>query len=71
VRIDVENPNPSARPGQIHIQEGSSKFYYHHVRRLFYNPKTGAPAPQRYQEILRNPKVVRAIEQGEKILGLK
>lgn len=28
VRIDVENPNPGQRPGQIHLQIGGDKYYF-------------------------------------------
>ena len=63
-RVDVENPNPGQRPGQIHYQSGNTK--------LLYDPKTnsfvGASKTQNRQ-LLSNPQFQRAIKKGMKVLG--
>ena len=65
-RIDVENPNPGQRPGQIHFQEPGSKIHwiYDLVRKVFYNQDTGALAPPRIQKLLNEPWVQQAIAKG-------
>lgn len=74
-RIDVENPNPGKRKGQIHFQDKQhNKYLYNGNDKKFYsrNPKTGnwdVPAPKRVNEQLSNPDVQRAIQRGEKYLG--
>jgi hypothetical protein len=63
MRIDVENPNPGQRPGQIHFQEGADKYIY--------NMETGTftGAPNRVNELLERPDVRNAIDRGFKYLG--
>src|SRR5690606_2162036 len=47
-RIDVENPNPGKRPGQIHYQdENNVKYYFDPERGVFYDQKTGEIAPKK------------------------
>ena len=71
VRIDVENPKPSQRIGQIHIQDNKGvKFYYDSEKKVFYNKDTGELAANGTQKLLKEPEVIRAIQKGEKILGL-
>jgi Pretoxin HINT domain len=62
-RIDVENPNPGQRAGQIHFQQGDKKFLY--------NPetKTFEGAPRSVNDMLKKPEVQRAIDKAMKILG--
>ncbi len=50
-RIDVENPNPGQRPGQIHYQDQTGKYLY--------DPQTGQfdGAPNRVNQILSDPMV--------------
>jgi hypothetical protein len=62
-RIDVENPNPGQRPGQIHFQQGKEKYLY--------NPETKQfeGAPRSVNDMLKNPDVQRAIDKAMKILG--
>ena len=64
-RIDVENPNPGQRPGQIHYQDSTGAKY-------IYNPQTGEfdGAPKRVNELLRDPRVQAAIQKGMRYLGL-
>jgi filamentous hemagglutinin len=63
-RIDVENPNPGKRPGQLHYQSGDTKYLY--------DPKTktfiGASKSEN-KRILSNPEIKKAIEKGLKVLG--
>ena len=74
-RIDVENPNPGQRPGQIHFQDNkNNKYLYNNKDGRFYyrDPKTNkwdVPAPNRVNEQLSNPNVQRAIQTGNKYLG--
>lgn len=71
LRMDVENQNPGGRPGQIHLQDGrGQKFYYDHVRKVFYDKDTRELAARSTQDLLKKPEVIRAIKKGEKILGL-
>ncbi len=68
-RIDVENPNPGQRPGQIHVQphEGG-KFYYDPIARKFVT-REGVLAPRSINSLLERPEVSRAIQKALKILG--
>ncbi|MBV9304239.1 MAG: hypothetical protein JOY62_00730, partial [Acidobacteriaceae bacterium] len=61
-RIDVENPNPQQRPGQIHYQDLTGKYLY--------NPETGQfdGAPNRVNQLLDDPKVQAAIQKGLRYL---
>ena len=71
VRIDVENPNPLQRPGQIHTQDTKGqKFYYDHIRKVFYDKNTKELAARGTQDLLKDPEVTKAIHKGLKILGL-
>ncbi len=63
-RIDVENPAPGVRPGQLHLQMGRDTYLYDFDQETF----VGAPrSPQR--TISSNPDAARAIEMGERYLG--
>lgn len=64
--IDVENPGH--RPGQIHVQQGDSKYLYDVGKKAFVD-KAGDLAPKAIQKLLEDPKVVRAIAKGLEILG--
>ena len=63
MRIDVENPNPGQRPGQIHFQQGTAKYLYDSTSGTF------AGAPKAVNELLETPGVQSAIEKGLKYLG--
>lgn len=63
-RIDVENPNPGQRPGQIHYQDGSGKYIY--------NVETGefeGLSNTQSKQLMSKPGVQEAIEKGMKYLG--
>lgn len=65
-RIDVENPNPGSRPGQMHLQDDSGNKYY-------YNFNTGQfeGAPNSFiKKIMSDPQYQRAIRKGASMLGV-
>lgn len=69
-RIDVENPAPGKRPGQIHYHEPSNTKWYLDINEMkLYDPKTGNLAPKCIQKILKNKDVINAIKKGLKFLG--
>ncbi|WP_225616339.1 RHS repeat-associated core domain-containing protein [Methylomonas albis] len=64
-RIDVENPNPGQRPGQLHYQDNAGNKY-------LYDPTTNSfpNAPKSVNKLLDDPKFQQAIEKGmTKYLG--
>ena len=64
-RLDVENPNPGQRPGQIHYQDSAGNKY-------LYNPLTKSfpGAPRSVNKLLRDSKFSQAIDKGlKKYLG--
>ena len=63
-RIDVENPNPGQRPGQIHYQDGTGKYIYDVGKREF----KGLSATKN-EQLLSRPEVQQAIQKGLKYLG--
>jgi len=69
-RIDLENPNPGQRPGQIHLQQGGNKYYYNHQTQQFHiGSSSGNLAPNSVQQLLDDPEVIRAIGRGLTMLG--
>jgi filamentous hemagglutinin len=63
-RVDVENPNPGQRAGQIHYQSGNTK--------LLYDPKTNTfinASKSQNRQLLSDRQVQRAIKKGMKMLG--
>ncbi len=62
-RIDVENPNPGQRPGQIHFQIRNEKYLYDSAKGNFQN------APNWVNKLLKSREVQRAISKALKILG--
>jgi RHS repeat-associated protein len=64
-RIDVENPNPGQRPGQIHYQDGSGKYIYDVAKGEF----QGLSKTQNGQ-LLSKSEVQQAIQKGLKYLGV-
>ncbi len=69
-RIDVENPNPGQRPGQIHYQdENNVKWLYDIENKKFVNPKTHELAPSKIQRLLEKDDIQKAITKGLKYLG--
>jgi len=69
-RIDVENPDPGERLGQIHYHDAkNNKWYYDLVNNEFYNQSTGGLAPNKIQKLLNDNEVQKAIDKALKILG--
>jgi hypothetical protein len=60
-RIDVENPNPGQRPGQLHYQDNAGNKY-------LYDPKTNSfpDAPNAVNRLLENQKFMQALDKGMK-----
>jgi hypothetical protein len=66
-RIDIENPAPGARPGQLHLQdEAGGKYLYDFDANEF----AGLPRSLAKQ-IANDPTVARAIAKGRTYLGLE
>ena len=64
-RIDVENPNPGQRPGQVHYQDNNNNKY-------LYDPKTNSfpDAPKSVNNMLKDKKFKSAIDKAvSKYLG--
>jgi hypothetical protein len=74
-RIDVENPNPGKRPGQVHYQDANNKKY-------IYDPKTNTfkaqnsktnqfdvEAPQSVNDLLNNEEFMNGIGKALRYLG--
>lgn len=64
-RIDVENPNPSQRPGQVHYQDNKGGKY-------IYDPINGQfkDAPKKVNDLLKNPEFKKGIEKRIKIFRI-
>jgi filamentous hemagglutinin len=65
LRIDVENPNPGRRAGQIHVQDSKGNKY-------LFDSATGtfAEAPKWVSDLLKDKDFVQGLNKGlEKYLG--
>ena len=71
-RIDVENPNPGQRPGQIHYQdEKGTKYLFDQEKKVFVD-KSGNVAPKSVNDNLENPDFMKKLNEGlKKYLGEK
>jgi RHS repeat-associated protein len=63
-RIDVENPNPGQRPGQIHYQDNQGNKY-------LYDPEKDSfpEAPKRVNDMLKDPAFRNGIIKALRLLG--
>ncbi|MGP4864048.1 hypothetical protein ACTXGK_07600 [Psychrobacter sp. T6-5] len=71
-RIDVENPAPGERPGQVHYQDANNaKYYYNPADGKLYTGKIsdGLVAPKSIQKLLKNDDFKNGINKGLKYLG--
>ena len=69
-RIDVENPSPGKRPGQIHYHDVNNKKYYYDIEnKIFYDKETDNLAPKGIQKLLDNKKFMKGINKALEILG--
>ena len=72
VRIDVENPNPGQRPGQVHLQDlrdRKAKHLYDPETDRFVDLRTREPSPKAVQKMLQDPGVRDAIAKAMRMLG--
>ncbi|HWO67781.1 MAG TPA: RHS repeat-associated core domain-containing protein, partial [Umezawaea sp.] len=66
-RIDVENPNPGGRPGQMHFQDQSGR-----IPKCQYDFETGdfeGIPPKVLKELAKDPAFQRGVQKGLNILG--
>jgi hypothetical protein len=70
--LEVENPNPGKRPGQVHVQNDATgeKWYFNYNDRYFYNPKTGKRAPSYINNLLNDMKFLMKLTDAAKYLGM-
>lgn len=69
-RIDVENPAPGERAGQIHYHDASNnKWLYDIDKNQLVNQKSGELAPKSIQNLLNDSEFVRGLEKALKVLG--
>ena len=65
-RIDVEDPAPGVRAGQIHLQKGGVKYMYD-----FENGTSVGILKSVAKLLASDPRVARALAQGFRYLGLE
>ena len=70
-RIDVENPAPGKRPGQIHYQPNpKEKWYYDPSKEIFYDENNRSrPVPRAVQEKLKDPEFREGLKKALRFLG--
>ncbi|MCP3773346.1 hypothetical protein NLX71_08455 [Paenibacillus sp. MZ04-78.2] len=69
-RIDVENPNPGQRPGQIHYQDENNTKYLFSPEKGKFVDSSGNIAPRGVNDMLKNTDFVKKLNVGlEKYLG--
>lgn len=69
-RVDVENPAPGSRPGDLHYHEAdNTKWRYDIDSGKLISPDTGEVAPNKVQKVMEQKWFQNAIEKGLKILG--
>ena len=73
VRLDVENPAPGVRPGQIHVQKGNGTWLYDVAKGKFYEyvPSTQQQleAPGWVNGLLEDEEFAAALAKALKYLG--
>jgi filamentous hemagglutinin len=70
-RIDVENPAPGARPGQLHLQVGGNKYIYDFETGTWSPTPGSVPLSNRTAaQIASNPNVATAIQKGARYLNV-
>ena len=69
-RVDVENPNPGVRPGDLHYHESNNiKWRYNVNTGNLVDPDTGELAPPSVQKVMKETWFQKVIKKGLKILG--
>jgi len=70
-RVDVENPNPGKRPGDVHYHDSNNtKYRFNPETKKLYN-ENGNLAPNKVQKVLENKEVQKAIDKALDVLGEK
>ncbi len=68
-RVDVENPNPGKRSGDVHYHDANNtKYRFNPITGKLYD-ELGNLAPNKVQKVLENKNVQKAINKGLQILG--
>lgn len=69
-RVDVENPAPGKRPGDVHYHEpNNTKWRYDMDSGKLVDPSTGELAPPIVQKVLESSWFQKAIDKAIDILG--
>lgn len=63
-RIDVENPNPGQRPGQIHYQDQNNKKYLFDSEKGIFVDSSGNSAPKSVNNMLDDSSFVKKLNVG-------
>lgn len=63
-RIDVENPNPGQRPGQIHYQDANNKKYLFDPQKGAFVDSNGKLAPKSVNKMLKDSNFVKKLNVG-------
>ncbi|QTH45383.1 hypothetical protein J4772_13800 [Cohnella sp. LGH] len=63
-RIDVENPNPGQRPGQIHYQDANNNKYLFDPEKGAFVDSNGALAPKKVNDMLNDSTFVKKLNVG-------
>ncbi len=70
-RIDVENPSPGQRAGQVHYHDANNNKYCYDIdNNKFYDQRTGKLAPPNIQKLLKDKDFMNGIKKALKILGV-
>lgn len=63
-RIDVENPNPGQRAGQIHYQDANNNKYLYDPNKKAFVDSSGNLAPKSVNKMLEDPNFVKKLNVG-------
>lgn len=69
-RVDVENPAPGKRPGDVHYHDSTNyKWRYDFGSKTLVDSATGEIAPPHIREVMNEIWFQRALEKALRILG--
>ncbi|MBY6837969.1 hypothetical protein FDG50_12620 [Clostridium botulinum] len=68
-RVDVENPNPGQRPGDVHYHDSKNTKYRFSPNTGKLYDEYGDLASNKIQKVLKNKEVQKAINKGLQMLG--
>lgn len=63
-RIDVENPNPGQRAGQIHYQDANNNKYLYDPNKKVFVDLGGNLAPKSVNNMLKDPRFIKKLNVG-------